>query len=256
MDQSHSITQDGVVPGGLVQAAGQFRQAASELLAVYGARKPERSDQVTPPQLIEAMEQVLTITTKVDKEEGESRSITREEVTQLGDYGLSLLLDLMTWAGQLQASHSRAALEQMALAITDWIVRHEGEVRTLEPVVNVLATRANGLRDPRALERLAEFMSGVATHTADFVKQDLEKMNPGRPWRLLNLNRAIVATRSHNPTLMECVFDELIRDFPQDAPDFFAQGMRQMDALDYPPDVRAVMSRYYARYHGPQNLLH
>ena len=28
----------------------------------------------------------------------------------------------------------------------------------------------------------------------------------------------------------------------------FAEGMQQMDALDYPPHVRAVMDRYHRRW--------
>jgi hypothetical protein len=44
---------------------------------------------------------------------------------------------------------------------------------------------------------------------------------------------------------MEHAFEELIRNVPEDAEQFFKQGMQQMEALDYPEHVRAVMTRYF-----------
>lgn len=230
---------------GLDSAFARFKTTAQDLLANYDARKPEPTNQVTPPQLVEALNQLFAIITKLDREEGETGAIMRDDVTQLGDYGLSLLMDLATWANQLDLPAARAEIEKLALAVADWVVRHEGRLRTLEPVVNALAKVANTISDAAILERLADFMRRLSDAAADFIKQDLEKSNPGRPWRILQLNRGIVATRSHNPALMEATFDELLRYLPEDAQAFFSQGMQQMEALDYPPHVREVMERYY-----------
>jgi hypothetical protein len=62
------------------------------------------------------------------------------------------------------------------------------------------------------------------------------------------LNKAIVATRSHQPALMDEAFDALADQLPEEAPDFFREGMGQMDALDYPAEVRAVMERWYEQW--------
>jgi hypothetical protein len=35
---------------------------------------------------------------------------------------------------------------------------------------------------------------------------------------------------------------------PEDATRFFSEGMGQMDALDYPPHVRAVMEKYHREW--------
>jgi hypothetical protein len=231
-----------------------LRQAAEPVLAAYQARKPRASDQVTPAQLSEALEQLFAIMTKLDREEGETGPILGDDVTQLGEYGLSLLGDLGAWATQLELKAARQEVEKLALPVTDWVIRHEGKIRTLEPVVNALALTANTLKEPVALGKLAGFMGRIVAAVDDVIKQDLEKSNPGRPWRVLQLNRGIVATRSHNPTLMEPAFDDLVKHLPEDAAVFFAEGMRQMEALDYPAPVREVMGRYHQAY--AQRALH
>ena len=231
-----------------------LRQVAEPVLAAYQARKPRSTDQVTPAQLTEALAQLFAIMTKLDHEEGETGPILRDDVTQLGEYGLSLLGDLATWATQLELKAARQEVEKLALAVADWVIRHEGRIRTLEPVVNALALTANTLQDSAALGKLAGFMGRVVGAVDDVIKQDLEKSNPGRPWRVLQLNRGIVATRSHNPAIMEPAFDDLVKHLPEDAAVFFAEGMRQMDALNYPAPVREVMGRYHQAY--AQRALH
>jgi hypothetical protein len=233
----------------LTDAVQRFRRAAAEITDNFEARRPAFTDQVTPSQLSEALEQFLATGLSLDQHEGDP--LTSNDVSQLGDYGLTLLADLATWATQLGLTDVQQQLETVAVAVAAWIMRHEGELRTLEPVVNALANHANRLREPEELEALADFMGRVISATSDFIKQDLERANRGRPWRVLQLNRAIVATRTYNPVLMDRVFNELGRCLPNDAPQFFAEGMQQMEALNYPPQVREIMSRYFDRWSRP-----
>jgi hypothetical protein len=76
----------------------------------------------------------------------------------------------------------------------------------------------------------------------------------GQAWRVLVINRAIVATRSQQPMLMKAAFDALIEHLPEEAPRFFNEGMGQMDALDYPDQVRAVIERYQQRFRNSRRL--
>jgi len=85
--------------------------------------------------------------------------------------------------------------------------------------------------------------------TDPVIKSDLEAINPMRPWRILNLNWGIVATRSHNTELMAQVFDQMIKNIPADVQQFFDEGMQQMEIVNYPQGVRALMKRY-AQGHG------
>ncbi|MEW6331525.1 MAG: hypothetical protein AB1560_08700 [Pseudomonadota bacterium] len=240
------------LPPSLAEAVLRFKHAATEINDTYEGRRPEQTNQVTPGQLTEAIDQFLTIIERIDREEGKIGPIARDDATQLGDYGMTLIADLAAWAGQLNLPVPRQDLEIVTLAAADWIVRHDGQIRTLEPVVNALANFANRANDPASLEPLITLMGRVAQAAANLIKQDLEKNNPGRPWRVLHLNRGIVATRTHNPELMEKVFDDLVRYLPEDAAAFFAEGMQQMEELDYPPHVRQVMHRYFDRWTRPR----
>ncbi|MCR4301226.1 MAG: hypothetical protein NUV51_06410 [Sulfuricaulis sp.] len=234
-----------ILPPSLAEAALRFRHAASEINDSYEARRPDKTNQVTPKLLTEAIDQFMIIIERTDREEGKIGPIAKDNATQLGDYGMTLIADLAAWAGQLNLPVPRQDLEIVTLAAADWIVRHDGQIRTLDPVVNALANFANRVHDPASLEPLITMMGRVAQATAQLIKQDLEKNNPGRPWRILHLNRGIVATRTHNPELMEKVFDDLVRYLPEDAAAFFAEGMQQMEELNYPPHVRQVMNRYF-----------
>lgn len=239
------------LPPSLAEAKLRFQHAAAEIQDTYEARRPTETNQVTPGQLSEAINQFFDIITRLDREEGEIGPI-KDDVTQLGDYGMTLITDLAAWAAQLNLPTTRYDLEIVTLAAADWIMRHQGQIRTLEPVVNALANFANRMHDPSSLEPLANFMGRVIQASASLIKEDLEKNNPGRPWRVLHLNRGIVATRTHNPTIMEQVFDDLVRYLPEDAAAFFAEGMHQMEALNYPPQVRQVMGRYFDRWTRPR----
>ncbi|GMR03558.1 MAG: hypothetical protein BMS9Abin22_059 [Gammaproteobacteria bacterium] len=232
----------------LTEASLRFKRVAGEILEAYEARRPASTDQVTPAQLAEAIEQFMVVAINLDKDQGETGPIYKDDVNQLGDYGITLLADLATWATQLGFENLHQELETVALAVAGWVVRHEGELRTLEPIVNALANLANQTHDPQKLESLADFMGRILHACSDLIKQDLEKANPGRPWRVLHLNRGIVATRSHNPAVMESVFNELVQTLPEEAPQFFSEGMQQMEALNYPTHVRQVMVRYFDRW--------
>ncbi len=81
-------------------------------------------------------------------------------------------------------------------------------------------------------------MTQVADSCTSEIQQDLEPNDQLRPWRLLHINRSIVATRTHDPEIMKKAFDELLTYLPHEADIFFAEGMKEMDALDYPAHVR------------------
>ncbi|MHB1515279.1 MAG: hypothetical protein ACYCVY_06100 [Acidiferrobacteraceae bacterium] len=232
----------------LEEISNRFQQTAEELVAAYAKQGPVSSDQVAPPQLVEALRQFLVIAAKLDLEQGRSGAVVGDDVDGLGDHALSVTADLVAWTQQLEIKTLQREFGKLAIAIADWVIRHRGHLRTLELVVNALADMANSVQAADSLRRMGQFMGEVIHATDEVIKQDLEKNNPGRPWRLINLNRGIVAARSHDLQMMEEVFDDIIRYLPEDAGAFFEEGMQQMEALDYPAPVREVMARYFSAW--------
>lgn len=130
-------------------------------------------------------------------------------------------------------------------ALAVWFARRGAELARLDSVAEAFAGIANSLRDADELAEVCGLMGEVLAAASPAIKADTDRSDPGRPWRILNLNRGIVATRTHDPELMENTFNTLVEYLPQDMPSFFAEGMGQMEALNYPVSVRQVMERYY-----------
>ena len=204
-----------------------------------------------PLALIEATERLLEILRNMPTDGASpSRHATPEilearDIHALGEYGIRLLSDLARWAQALQLVDPYRELREALFALALWIGEHGGEISSLEPVVDSLAFLANHIRAAKELESLYLAADRILESVSPAIAQDLDRSNPGRPWRILLLNRAIIATRTHQPQLMEQAFTTLVEMLPEDASDFFREGMEQMDALNYPQPVRRVVERYF-----------
>ncbi len=229
----------------LCEARTRHRQASAEVVENYTARAPLATDQVTPSQLSEGIERFFSLAARIDRDCGDRGAVIDDDITQVGDYGLQLLSDLTAWAAQLGAEYARYELQLVAVDVAHWVIRHHGELRTPEIVVDALAVVANTTRDIEELKQLEEFMTDAINAMAAPIKRDLEKTNPGRPWRVLHVNRAIVATRTHETNRMVRVFDEFVDALPEEAPAFFTEGMNQIDKVDYPERVRKIIKSYH-----------
>lgn len=203
-----------------------------------------------PRVLLEGLQQLVDIMRAADAGSPQEfpdriRAVTGSDPEILLEHGLRLLTQLSAVARQLGLPRHAQATEQLCLPLSCWMLRRGSELHHPEPVVNAAAHIANGLSAADQLAELFgllnEVMKGIGIERA----LELESNNPERPWRVLILNRAIVATRSHQPALMEEAFQAVVEHLREDAPDFFREGMGQMETLDYPAHVREVMQRYF-----------
>lgn len=231
----------------LADAEQRYKNAANAIMEAYDADRPSRTDQVTPQQLHAAIEYFFRSSREIEHQAAQNQSVDGAEVTRLGDYGITLLVDLSVWAQRLGLKTVEVDFDSVLLAFADWTMRHAGELQTIEPLVDAAANVANRTRDAAVLEQLTCLMARITRATAQPARSGAGQAVP-TPWRLLHLNRGIVATRTRNPALMEEAFDDLVRNVPSEARHFFAEGMQQMDALRYPMPVRAVMARYFERW--------
>jgi len=199
------------------------------------------------PGLEQAFDQLVDVMNRLEADAG-AAGARAADVTEIGEYALRLCEGLAACTQRLQQREQSERMASLTVNVALWIARHDGRIDTLEPVVDALALLANTIRDPLRLEALGAVIARIVSAVSPLIRQDLEKFNPGRPWRVLLLNQSIVATRSHNPELMEQAFAVLTSHLPEDASRFFTEGMQQMDALNYPEHVREVMAKYHRRW--------
>lgn len=197
-------------------------------------------------EMIVAMERSIDVMERVDADQNlkSKEYFQLDDITQIGEYSLTLLDEISTAAANRGLQHSVPMLYQLSMPVAMWVASHGGVITKLDIIVNAIATYANKLTDTHELEMFSEVIRRTLFSVSDEIKQDMEATNPMRPWRIINLNWGIVATRCHNAELMETVFDQLIKNIPADVAQFFAEGMQQMDVINYPDHVKSVMEKY------------
>ena len=204
--------------------------------------------------LTEAFRQLVEVMTRVEADsriEDGSQTPHRaggEDITELGEYALKLQENLTSLVKQPGLVDQQDRVAGLTVDLALWVAAHGGRLDSIEGLVDALALIANRTTDPGELGQLSTAMRRITGAVSPVIREDLEKINPGRPWRVLLLNRGIVATRSHDPATMEEAFTFLIRHLPEDAAQFFAAGMQQMEALNYPAHVRQVMEKYHRQW--------
>ncbi|MGB7934301.1 MAG: hypothetical protein WCH04_19170 [Gammaproteobacteria bacterium] len=204
--------------------------------------------------LTEAFRQLVDVMTRVEADsriENGSQTPHRagdEDITELGEYAFKLQENLATLIKQPELADQQDGVAGLTVDLALWVAAHGGRLDSIEALVDALALIANHTTDPGELGQLSTVMGRITSAVSPVIREDLEKINPGRPWRVLLLNRGIVATRSQDPATMEEAFTLLIRHLPEDAAHFFAAGMQQMEALNYPAHVRRVMAKYHRQW--------
>lgn len=198
-----------------------------------------------PQQLLDAIHQLLSIAQRVD--DGKN-PLSSADFTRLGDYGIQLLTDLHSWLAGNAPEHMQTIAQQIIISLADWVIRHDGQIQTPEPIADALAELSNQSQSPDELRELSGFMERIIDACSEIIKNDLEQANPGRPWRILHLNYGIIATRTHDTKLMRKTFERLVNTLPQDAAKFFSEGIQEMERLNYPQHVREVMQEYFERW--------
>ena len=220
-------------------------------------------------KLVAGMDQAIDVMARAESDlstrQGEQGSPLLEEkdITEIGSYALELLEAMVSLvqeqnkrpAQQNHPADSERELMRLSIPVSLWVARHGGRLMQIDMVVNSLASYANEVTEPTMLAELATVIAEIIDACSDEIKQDIEQTNMMRPWRILNLNYGIVATRSHDPAIIEKAYDALVKNLPQDARGFFREGMQQMDIIGYPQEVREVVERYDKMW-GAESTLH
>jgi len=212
--------------------------------------------------LLAAMDQAIEVMQRADVDSAAQQGLGAEgigkldqaDINRIGQYALELLESLIAFV-QNQTSKQSQDLMRLSLPVSLWVARHGGKLSQIDMLVNSLAAYANETVDADKLAELSAVIREVIDACDDEIRQDLDQSNMMRPWRILNLNYGIVATRSHQPEIIEQAYETLIKNLPQDARQFFKEGMQQMGIIGYPEEVRQVVERYNKMW-GAGSSLH
>ena len=206
---------------------------------------------VPPDALNKSMQQYFGVISAINTQTQPDSAIDMDEMTDLADYGLSLLEEFSDCAQKLNCEESFSVFEQLSIPLAVWAAQQNLTINNIELVVNAISNTANHTEDKEYLSELIDTIEVIIKSIGSEIKADLDKSNMGRPWRILNLNQGIIATRCQDPKRMEAVFEQLLYRLPDDAAGFFAEGMEQMDSIDYPEHVRDVMQKYFHQTNKP-----
>lgn len=232
---------------GITDLNEQFESIVEALSLSLKAAANDEADKML--QVIQALRQNIQVMLRLDSDVRTAGhlEITPQEVSEIGDYALNLLDEISASCGSRGMQDQMLQLHRLSLPVVAWLNFHNAKVKKLDIVVNAVASYANTLQDEKQLEALCSLINQVVQATDPAIKKDLEATNPMRPWRILNLNWGIVATRSHKPEVMVEVFEQLMVNIPADVHQFFNEGLQQMDVIGYPEPVRVVMREYASR---------
>jgi hypothetical protein len=230
--------------GATLADAGQRLCAAWDRLEA-----PPYGVETTPGEMVSALARLFDV---LDRRGEVQDQPDGSDLARLTESGLGLIRELSATAALLDRDEIACEVELQAYPFAVWSARLGAPLRLLDPVVNAVAFLANHTTESADLARLFKGISEIIEAVDPAIRGDLQASAPGQPWRLLLLNRAIVATRSHDPDLMEAAFAAVVRHLPDEAARFFTEGMEQMELLEYPAQVRRVMQRYYERWAAGQ----
>jgi len=164
------------------------------------------------------------------------------------DEALRCLAELDSWLDRLGLSEKREILNAVQLGIGYWAMRHQLPIYAAEPIVNALAAQSNRAKTRQESAAVYALMQGFVQHLAPFLKADLERSNPERAWRLLNLNFAITAIRTGDAAMMRFAFDILNTHLPEERSGFYEEAYALASQPGFPLETRALIEAEHARW--------
>lgn len=227
----------------------QFLPLASAVNAAYrerfGGAGLGANDAIA---LAAAVADFLAVSAQLDAEYGADNALPLRDAASAADEALRCATELDVWLDRFELASWRPALQATMLGIGLWAMRHQLPLASPEPIVNALAFRANEASSTQETAAAFALMQGFIAHLAPQLAADLERSNPERPWRLLNLNFAITAIRSGDAALMRFAFDTLNANLPDERAGFYAEACALAAQPGFPLETRALIEAEQARW--------
>ena len=235
----------------LVIEIDAISESALEIMQAIMARDAEAqkimNDDSGPLALASALSDFFQIAAQLETDEAYMDS---DDLTEFGAYGIDLLDRLDFLVRKLEIMDQRDNVSRVTPSLAVWLARHDAIINNLAGTADGFGLLVNGLSEPQDLGEMCQIMDEVIEAASEKLQMDEDKSDTWRPWRVINLNAGIAATRSLDPELMESTFENLGRRLPYDMPGFFADGKREMMVQNVPEAVSEVMNRYAEKWTG------
>ena len=165
-------------------------------------------------------------------------------ISELAHYALDLVDRLQAQLWYLDIHDLRDRLSRLFASLAVWFARQDAILDNLNGAADSFAILVNGENDAAVLADMSRLMNEVLEAASNEIKMDEDRSDQFRPWRVLNLNSGVAATRSFDAKLMQETFERMERRLPHDLPGFFADGKRQVQMQEVPENVREVMTQF------------
>ncbi|CAK0763391.1 conserved hypothetical protein [Gammaproteobacteria bacterium] len=234
-----------------------LKPAMVALVEVYGVAGGVPSGSWSPPPvLVASLSRLFEVLREMEGgfAVGPEGDGARHDLGILGNYGIRLLDEAAGWASDLGQPVLSQAFSSLVLPLACWTGGYGGTLTALKPIVDNLLQLTDQTTSRADSERLFSVMDAILTAVEPAIFLDADSTDSRRAWRILVLNRAMVATRTYQRFLMERAFKTLVYRLPEDAPEFFREGMVQLERLDSPPEARELMFAYCQAWGLPRSL--
>lgn len=198
--------------------------------------------------LVAALAEFLALAQSLDHDYGADMPLPINDAADAADDALRAAAELESWLTRLQLASELPRHHTVVIGIGLWQLRHGLAILVSEPIVNALAFRANRAASKPETAAAYALMQGFITHLTPTLSADLERSNPERPWRLLNLNFAITAIRTGDAAMIRYAFDALNDNLPDECAGFYQEAAQIASQADFPAEPRALIELEAARW--------
>lgn len=223
----------------------QALQVMQAILAREDEAKEITGEESAPLMLARAMSDFFEIAGGVA---AGAVQLDEDQLSEFAAYGLGLMDREAFLVRKLELMDQRDTVARMFASMGVWLARRGATLDNLEGTADGFGMIVNGLGDTEALREIAGQMEEVIEATSERLRLDEDRGNAWRPWRVINLNAGIAATRSLDPEVMERTFENMGRRLPYDMAGFLADGWRQAAVQNVPDGVTEVLRRYMEKW--------
>lgn len=224
----------------------QARFAA--LVVVFDGASRPHIDSAGTTRLMAIAGDFLSVMQSLDAQYGNDGELPMDDIGEAVDEALRALAELDALLDRGEISAQRENLHALQIGMGYWAMRHHIPMYATEPVVNALAAQANRANTRQDAAAVYALMQGFVQHFAPQLQADLERSNPERPWRLLNLNFAIASIRTGDAAMMRFAFDTLNMHLPEECAGFYEEASALAAQPGFPLETRGMIEAECAKW--------